>query len=88
MRQRALLFEPLEVAEAMRVFISHRLGGNKELCAKLERVETDLVAAQKAIVDGAEALKLAEGDKEVICAEADWLKEKEEAMEAKFKGAE
>ena len=39
------LFEWLDVAEAIRAFISHRLGGNEELYVKLERVEADLVVA-------------------------------------------
>lgn len=72
----------------MRTFISHYLGGSEELCVKLERLETNLVASQKVVVDGAEALKLVEGEKEAVRAEADQLKEKGEAMEAKFKGAE
>lgn len=72
----------------MRVFISHRLGDNKELRAKLERVEANLAVAHKAFADGTETLKLAEGEKRAIRAEADRLKEKGEAMEAKVKGAE
>ena len=44
-RQRALLFEWLEVAEAMRTFISHRMSDSEELHAKLEQVESDLAAA-------------------------------------------
>lgn len=88
MRQRAMLFEQLEVAKAMRAFISHRLDGSEELRVKLERVEADLAAAQKAVADGAEALKLVEKENGAIHAKADRLKEKEKAMEAKFKGAE
>ncbi|RVW68390.1 hypothetical protein CK203_061697 [Vitis vinifera] len=60
--QRALLFERLEVVEAMRNFISHHMSGSEELCAKLERVESDLAAAQKAVAEEAKALKLAEGE--------------------------
>eukprot|EP00261_Vitis_vinifera_P037768 XP_019079011.1 PREDICTED: uncharacterized protein LOC109123520 [Vitis vinifera] len=45
MRQRALLFELLEVVEALRAFITHRVGGGEELCIKLEQVESDLAAA-------------------------------------------
>ncbi|WJZ80866.1 hypothetical protein VitviT2T_000741 [Vitis vinifera] len=41
----AQLFEWLDVAEAIRAFISHRLGNNEELCVKLERVEADLAVA-------------------------------------------
>lgn len=56
--------------------------------SKLERVEADLAAAQKAVADETEMLKLAKGDKEAIRAEVDWLKEKGEAMKAKYKGVE
>lgn len=76
MRQRTQLFKWLEVAEAMQAFISHHPGDIEELRAKLERVEADLAAAQKAIADKAEMLKLVEGEKGTIRAEADRLKEK------------
>lgn len=72
----------------MRAFISYRLGGSEELCAKLERVEADLATTQKAVGDRTKALKLVKGEKRAICAEVDWLKEKREAIEVKFKGAE
>ena len=88
MRQHILLFEQLEVAKAMWAFISHHLGSNEELRTKLERVEADLVVAYKVVADGVEALKLVEGEKEVVRVEADQLKEKGDAMEAKFKGVE
>ena len=88
MRQRTQLFKRLEVAEAMQAFISHLLGGREELYAKLEPVKVDLVAAQKAVVDRTETLKLVEGGKGTICSEAERLKEKGEAMKAKYKGAE
>lgn len=76
MRQRTQLFKRLEVAKAMQVFISHRLGGREELCAKLERVEVDFATAQKAVADGAETLKLVYGKKGTIRTEEDRLKEK------------
>lgn len=63
MRQRSLLFERLEVAEAMRTFISHRMSGSEELRAKLEHMETDFVASQKAVVERVETLKLVEEEK-------------------------
>ena len=56
--------------------------------SKLERVEADLAADQKAIADGTEMLKLAKRKKEAIRAKVDQLKEKREAMEAKYKRAE
>lgn len=56
-RQRALLFEQLKVAKAMQSFVSHRLSGSEDLRSSLERSEVGLVAAQKAAVEGAVALK-------------------------------
>lgn len=41
-RQRTLLFEQLEVAEAMRAFISHRMSRGEELSAMLEQADNDL----------------------------------------------
>ena len=51
-------------------------------------MEADLAAAQKAIADETEMLKLAEGEKKVIRVEADQLKGEKEALEARVKGAE
>lgn len=85
--QCALLFERLEVAEAMRNFISHHMSGSEELYAKLERVESDLTTAQKAAAEEAKALKLAEGEREATRAEADKLREERRTTKAKFKEA-
>ena len=71
MRTREQLFKRLEVAEAMRAFISHHPGGIEEMHSRLERVEADLATTQKAVADEAEMLKLAEGEKGAIQAEAD-----------------
>ncbi|RVW40696.1 hypothetical protein CK203_101629 [Vitis vinifera] len=40
-----VLFKQLEVAEAMRAFISYHSGDIEEMHSKLERVEADLTAA-------------------------------------------
>ncbi|KAL6342295.1 hypothetical protein AAG906_007509 [Vitis piasezkii] len=48
-----------------------------------ERVEADLATAQKAVADEAEILKLAEGEKRAIRAEADQLKGENEVLEAR-----
>lgn len=85
MRQHALLFEWLEVAEAMRAFITHRLSGSEEVCDKLEQVESDLATTQKAAANETEALKLAEGEKKEICVEMDRLRKEGRAIEAKCK---
>lgn len=86
MRQRALLFECLEVVETMRAFITHRMSGSEELRAKLEQVESDLATTKKTPADGAKALKLVEGEKEAIRAESEWLRKKGKVVEAKCKG--
>ena len=45
MHTREQLFKRLEVAEAMRAFISHHPGGIEELLSRLEKVEAKLVVA-------------------------------------------
>lgn len=49
-RQRALLFERLEVTEAMRAFISYSMSDSEKLRTRLERVENDFIAIQKAFM--------------------------------------
>ena len=71
----------------MRAFICHRISSGEELHAKLEWVESDLTAAQKAAVEGAEALKLAEGEKEVIRIKVDKLRKESKIAEVKLKEA-
>ena len=71
MRTRAQLFKRLEVAKAMRAFISHHSSDIEEMRSKLERVEVDLAVAQKAIANGAEMLKLAEEEKRGIRTKTD-----------------
>ena len=72
----------------MRTFISYRMSGCEELRTKLEQVESDLTVVQKVAVEGAEALKLADGEKEAIRAEVDKLRNEGRTTEAKFKEAE
>ena len=88
MRTCEQLFKWLEVAEAMRAFISHHPGGIEEMRSLLERVEADLATAQKAVADGAEMIKLAEEEKGAIRVEADQLKEEKEALEGQVNGVE
>ena len=80
------LFKRLEVAEAMRAFISHHTGNIEEMHSKLERVEADLTTAQKVVADGTEILKLAKREKWAIWAEGDQLKRENEALKAQVKG--
>lgn len=55
----------------MRAFITQLVSGTKELCARLQWVESDLAAAQKVAADRFEALKPAEEEKEAICAKSE-----------------
>ena len=81
MRTREQLFKRLQVAEAMRAFISQHPGGVEELRAQLKKVEAKLATAQKVVADGSEQLCRVEGEKEVIRAETDILKKEKEALE-------
>lgn len=72
----------------MRVFLTQRLDDDEKLHTQLERVETELVAAQKAITDGERLLKEKDEEIEVAKAEARWMGEEKEAAKAKCKDAE
>lgn len=87
-RQRALLFERLKIAESMRSFISHCLGGSEDLRSILKRLEADLTTAQKAIADGVEALKKAKEEMEAFQIEAEKLRKESKVVEAKLKEVE
>lgn len=86
-RRHTLLFEQLEIVEAMRAFISHRMSGGEELRTRLERAKNNLVVAQKLAAEGVEALKLAEGERKMIHAEADKLRKNSGVAETKLKRA-
>ena len=64
------------------------MGGSEELRAKLKWVESDLAVAQKVAVDGAEAVRQAEGERKMTRAQASQLREERKAVEAKCKDAE
>ena len=81
MHTREQLFKRLEVEETMLAFISHHPGGIEELPSRLEKVDAELVAAQKAVADGAEQLSRVEEEKGVVRVEADTLKKEKEALE-------
>ena len=87
MRTREQLFKRLEVVEAMRAFISQYPGGIEELRARLEKVETELAAAQKAVADGTEQLSRVEEEKEATRAETDILKKEKQALEGQVNEA-
>lgn len=72
----------------MRAFITQRIGGSEELRAKLEWVESNLAAVQKAIADGVKVVKLVERERETARVEADQLREKGKVAQAKCKVVE
>ncbi|RVW92001.1 hypothetical protein CK203_030196 [Vitis vinifera] len=59
------------------------MGDSEKLHAKLERVKSDLANAQKAVMDRAEALGKAEGEKKTAQAEVGRLREDVKVVEAK-----
>ena len=71
----------------MRAFITQKMGDSEELRAKLERVKSDLVDAQKVVMDEAKALGKAEGEKETTQAEVGRLREEVKVVEAKGRNA-
>ena len=87
MRTRKQLFKRLKVAEAMRAFISQHPGGIEELRAQLEKVETELATARKAMADGTEQLSRVEEERVAIWAEADTLKKEKQALEGQVNEA-
>ena len=86
--QRDLLFERLEVVETMRAFIFHHMSSGERLRGKLEPEKSDLATAEKVIVEGAEALKLTEGEKKAIRIDADKLRKEGKTTEVKLKETE
>lgn len=72
----------------MRTFISHHMSGSEELRAKLEHMETDLVASQKAVVERVEALKMVEEEKASVHVETNKLRKEGRNAEAKCKETE
>ena len=87
MRTREQLFKRLEVAEAMRAFISQYPGGIEELRARLEKVEAKLATARKAVADGTEQLSQVEEEKETTRVKTDILKKEKEALEGQVNEA-
>ena len=87
MRTREQLFKRLEVAEAMRAFISQYPGGIEELRARLEKVEAKLATARKAVADGTEQLSQVEEEKETTRVKTDILKKEKQALEGQVNEA-
>lgn len=64
-QQRELFTDLLRVADHIKVFVSHHMGG-EELRLRFEQSKANLAAAQKATVEKAEALRRSEDDKEAL----------------------
>lgn len=79
-QRRELFSDLLRIADHMKAFVSHRMGGEEELCLRLQRSETDLAVAQRAAAESAEALRRVEDDKVALRAELEEVKSREEVM--------
>ena len=65
-QQRELFSDLLRVADHMKAFVSHRIGGEERLRLRLEQSEANLATARKVAAENAEALKRLEGDNEAL----------------------
>lgn len=88
MQQRSSIFKRLKVAESMKIFLTQRLDNDKELHTRLKQTESDLVAAQKAILDEEILLKKANEEMEAVKTEAHRMGEEKKVVEAKCKDME
>ena len=68
----------------MKVFVSQRMNGEKELRSRLEQAEANLSAARRASEESAEALKRSQDDNEALRIELAEAKRREEATEARL----
>ncbi|RVW53625.1 hypothetical protein CK203_068990 [Vitis vinifera] len=69
-RQCTILFKRLEVAEAMKAFITQRMDRSEELHSKLKLAESELAIARKVVDERVESLRKVEEEKETVNAEA------------------
>lgn len=72
----------------MRTFLTQQLDNNEKLRTQLERVESELVTAQKAITDGDLLLNESNGENEAVKIEEWQMKDERKVAEAKCKDAE
>ena len=72
----------------MRAYIAHDMGGNEELCTRLEVVEGEAVVAQKLADEGVGLLRNVEKGNEVAEVESRRLDEERGVMKASKKKAE
>lgn len=87
-RQCTILFKRLEVAEAMKAFITQRMDRSEELHSKLKLAESKLAIARKVVDERAESLRKVEEERETVNAEARRLGDEENAAQAKCKKTE
>lgn len=88
MQQRSSIFKRLKVAESMKIFLIQQLDNDKELRTRLEQTESDLAAAQKAILNEERLLKKTNEEMEAVKTEARWMGEEKEVVEAECKDME
>lgn len=83
-QRRELFTDLLRVADHIKVFVSHHMGGEEELRLRLEQFEANLAAAAEKV----EALRRSEDDKEALQIELEEVKNREEATEGRLHEAE
>lgn len=83
-QRRKLFTDLLKVADHIKVFVSHHMGGEEELCLRLEQSKANLAAATKKV----EALRRFEDDKKALRIELEEVKNWEEATEDRLHEAE
>lgn len=77
-QRRELFTDLLRVADHMKAFISHRMGGEKEFHLRLGQSEANLAAAQRTALENLETLRKSEEDKEALWIELTEAKSREE----------
>lgn len=87
-QRRELFTDLLRVADHMKAFVSHRMGGEEELHLRLEQSKANLAAAQKATIENVDALRRFEEDKEALRIKLEEAKNQEKATEARLNEAE
>ena len=83
-QQRNLFSDLLRITDHMKVFVSQRMNGEKELRSRLEQAEANLSAARRAFEESAEALKKSQDDNEALRIELVKAKSRGEATEARL----
>ena len=82
-RQRAHIFQQLEVTKTMRAYIAHNMDENEDLFASLETEKSEATATRKLAEESVSLLKKVKDEKEVSQAEAYWLVEEKTVIAAK-----